>query len=113
MAAVHSLTKFEFVKVAQNQLLVVVPEKIGAMQKLIMQNCPATYCEIEVEVICSHWIPHHLTKSQKDARVDWCTQMRKKHNGGDSRDVYKYKIVEGDESWIYAYELERKQQSSM
>ena len=37
--------------------------------------------------------------------------MLNKYNRGASKDVYK--IVTGDESWIYAYEPERKQQSTV
>lgn len=109
---------------------VTVPENIDAVQKLIMQDRHVTYCEIEaalgisstsihkilhdhlaVKKVCSRWIPHNLTKAQKDARVDWCKRMIKKYNGGASKDVYK--IVTGDESWIYAYEPETKQQSTV
>ena len=105
-------------------------ENIDAVQELIMQDRHVTYCEIEttlgisstsiykilhdhlaVKKVCSRWISHNLTKSQKDARVDWCKQMLKKYNGGASKDVYK--IVTGDESWIYAYEPETKQQSTV
>ena len=63
---------------------------INAVQKLIMQDRHVTYCEIEatlgisstsiykilhghlaVKKIYSRWIPHNLTKAQKDKRVDW------------------------------------------
>ena len=37
--------------------------------------------------------------------------MLGKYNSGASKDVYK--IVTGDESWIYAYESETKQQSTV
>ena len=33
---------------------------------------------LAVKKICSRWIPHNLTKAQKDARVDWCKQILKK-----------------------------------
>ena len=76
---------------------VVGPENINPVQKLIIQDCHVTYCEIElilsisstsiykilhehlaVEKICSHWIPHNLPKAQKVARVDWCKQILKR-----------------------------------
>ena len=109
---------------------VVVQENIDAVQNLILEDRHVTYCEIEATIgisstsihkilhdhlavrkVCSRWIPHNLTKTQKDARVDWCKQMLNKFNRGASKDVYK--IVTGDESWIYAYEPERKQQSTV
>ena len=90
-----------------------------------MQDRHVTYCEIEAtlgisstsiyEILLEHlavkksfsrWIPHNFPKAQKDARVDWCKQMLKKYDVSASKDVYK--IVTGDESWIYAYELESK-----
>ena len=30
---------------------------------------------LAVKKICSRWIPHNLTKAQKDARVAWCKQI--------------------------------------
>ena len=102
---------------------VVVPENIDAVRELIMQDRHVTYREIEaslgisstsihsilhghlaVKKVCSRWIPHNLTVAQKKARVDWCKEILKKYNRGVSKDVYK--IVTGDESWIYAYEPE-------
>ena len=49
--------------------------------------------------------------AQKKVRVDWCKEMLEKYDGGASKDVYK--IVTGDESRIYAYEPETKQQSAV
>lgn len=107
---------------------VVVPENIDAVRELIMQDRHVTYREIEaslgisstsihsilhghlaVKKVCSRWIPHNLTVAQKKARVDWCKEILKKYNRGVSKDVYK--IVTGDESWIYAYEPETKQKT--
>ena len=104
----------------------VVPENIDAVRELIMQDRHVTHRDIEaslgisstsvhsilhghlaVKKVCSRWIPHNLTVAQKKARVDWCKEILKKYNRGVSKDVYK--IVTGDESWIYAYEPETKQ----
>ena len=109
---------------------VVLPETIDAVRELIKQYRHVTYREIEeslgismtsinkilhehlaVKEICSRWIPHNLTNAQKIARVDWCKEILKKYDRGASKDVYK--IVTDDESWIYAYELETKQQSTV
>ncbi|GFU40787.1 putative mariner transposase [Nephila pilipes] len=109
---------------------VVVPEKINAVRELIKQDRHVTYREIEasldismtsinkilhehlsVKKICSRWIPHNLTNAQKKARVDWCKEMLEKYIQGTSKAVYN--IYTGDESWIYAYELETKQQSTV
>lgn len=108
----------------------VVPENIDAVQRLIMEDRHVTYCEIAstlgismrsintilhehlaVTKLCSRWIPHNLTSAQKEARVDWCKKMLKRFKHGSSNAVYN--IVTGDESWIYAYEPETKQQSTV
>lgn len=108
----------------------VSPENIDAVRELIKQDRHVTYLEIQaclnisstsvhsilhdhlaVRKVCSRWIPHNLTIAQKKARVDWCKEILKKFNRGASKDVYK--IVTGDESWIYAYEPETKQQSTV
>ncbi|XP_055316153.1 histone-lysine N-methyltransferase SETMAR-like [Sitodiplosis mosellana] len=108
----------------------VVPENIDAVRELIMLDRHVTYREIEaslgismksigrilhdhlaVKKICSRWIPHNLTNAQKKARVDWSKEMLKKYNRGGSNAVYNIYTV--DESWIYAYEPETKQQSTV
>jgi [histone H3]-lysine36 N-dimethyltransferase SETMAR len=108
----------------------VLPETIDAVRVMIMEDRHITYREIEssldismtsinkilhdhlaVKKICSRWIPHNLTKAQKERRVDWCKEMLKKFDRGASKAVYN--IYTGDESWIYAYEPETKQQSTV
>ena len=60
---------------------------------------------------CSHWIPHNMSIAQKKAHVDWWKEMLLKYDRGVSKHVYD--IVTGDESWIYAYKSESKQQSTV
>lgn len=109
---------------------VVVQQNIDAVRQLVMQDRHVTYREIEaslgismtsihailhehliVKKICSRWIPHNLSVDQKQARVDWCKKMIKKYNRGTSKAVYN--IYTGDETWIYAYDPETKQQSTV
>ena len=112
------------------QKSVVVPKNIDAVRELILQDRHVTYHEKEaslgisgtsihsilhkhltVKKICSRWIPHNLSITQKKARVDWSKEMLKKYDRGASKHVYD--IVTGGESWIYAYEPESKQQSTV
>ena len=98
---------------------VVVPETIGAVRQLILEDHHVTYHEIEatlgisgtsihsilhehltVKKIYSRWIPHNLSIT----RVDWSKVMLQKYDRGASK--YIYDIKTGDESWIYAYEPE-------
>ncbi|KYQ57078.1 hypothetical protein ALC60_04066, partial [Trachymyrmex zeteki] len=39
----------------------------------------ALHDHLAVKKVCSRWIPHNLTKSQKDAHVDWCKQVVRTH----------------------------------
>lgn len=108
----------------------VTPENIATVRQMIRENPRITYDDIEaalnisrtrVEKIlhehlgvtkrCARWIPHNLTVDQKAARVEWCNKMLQKFNNGLSKHVYD--IVTGDETWIYCYEPERKQQSTV
>ena len=43
--------------------------------------------------------------------VEWCTEILKRFNNGDSRRVSD--IVTGDETWIYPVDPETKRQSSV
>ena len=60
--------------------------------------------------ISARWIPHLLSPEQKDARVKWCRQMLRRFNEGRSNEVTE--IVTGDETWVYSFEPESKQQSA-
>ena len=109
---------------------VVIPRNIDAVRNMIKEDRHVTYRQLEaslgiskttiqsilhehlgVRKICSRWIPHNLTEAQKKGRVDWCQEMLQKFEGGRSKSVYN--IVTGDETWIYAYEPESKQQSTV
>ena len=54
---------------------------------------------------------HNFTEAQKQVRVKWSKEMLKKFNRGRSNLVYN--IVTGDETSIYSYEPESKQQSTV
>jgi len=108
----------------------VTPENIDNVRTMIKADRHVTYCEIRaslgigmsqihsilhdnlaVKKLCSRWIPHNLTKAQKDARVAWSKATLKRFNGGASNLVWN--IVTGDETWIYNYDPETKQQSTV
>lgn len=108
----------------------VVQENIRAVEQLIRKSRNITHREIEEELgigsaavdsilhehlgvrkLASRWIPHLLTDEQKEQRVDWCRFMIEKFEGGRSKRVAE--IVTGDETWIYSYNPETKQQSTV
>ena len=53
----------------------------------------------------------NMSIAQKKTRSNWSKEMLQKYDRGASKRVYD--IVIGDESWIYAYEPESKQQSTV
>jgi histone-lysine N-methyltransferase SETMAR len=64
-----------------------------------------------VRKLASRWIPHSLSDEQKKQRVKWCRFMLKTFEEGRSKRVAE--IVTGDETWIYSYDPETKQQSTV
>lgn len=66
---------------------------------------------LHIRKLASRWVPHLLTPEQKQARVDWAEFMLKKFDKGRSKLVSQ--IITGDETWIYNYDPETKQQSTV
>jgi histone-lysine N-methyltransferase SETMAR len=106
------------------------PENIDRVRQLIKDHRNITKRELEealgvgsgtvetilhdhlgVRKIASRWIPHLLSNEQKQLRVDWCRFMLNKFDHGRSRRVWD--IVAGDETRIYSYDPETKQQSTV
>ena len=61
--------------------------------------------------MCSRWVPHKLTETEKEGRVTWCHHMIERFSGGKSKRVSD--IVIGDETWQYQYNPETKLQSTV
>ena len=70
-----------------------------------------SYDSLGVRKRCTRWVPNNLSEEQKQDRVDWCTHMLRKIDGGWSPRVWD--IVTGDETWVYQYDPETKQQSAV
>jgi hypothetical protein len=56
-------------------------------------------------------VPHFLTEAQKQNHIDYCLEMLKAFDGGESKCVYD--IITGDESWFYYYDPELTHQSQV
>ena len=50
------------------------------------------------------WVPHFLTQENKNSRLDICLNLRNKQY----RKSFLWKIVTGDEKWIYLDNPKRK-----
>ena len=57
---------------------------------------------------CGKFVPRHLTNEQKQHRRETCENMLEMVS--DESEWFK-KIITGDETWVYAYDPETKQQS--
>ncbi|KAI6648784.1 hypothetical protein LOD99_7047 [Oopsacas minuta] len=74
----------------------------GAVHTVLHQS-------LQLRKLCARWIPHQLHPEQKQNRVKWCHEMLTKFKNGTLRDISK--IITDDETWIYHYDPETKQQS--
>ena len=59
---------------------------------------------------CVRWVPQQLTEEQRRGR-EWCLHMLRKFDRGRSERVWD--IVTGNETFVYRYDPETKQQSSV
>ena len=108
----------------------VTPEDVPRVESLIKKDPNMTNVEIQdimkissgsltciphdslgVRRRCTRWVPNNLSEEQKQDRVDWCTHMLRKFDGGRSPRVWD--IVTGHETWVYQYDPETKQQSAV
>ena len=107
--------------------MTVTPESVSRVESLIKKDPKMTYAEIQdiikissgsLIVILHDFLgvrkryagrmPHNLSEEQKRGRVDWCTHMLRKFDGG--RFSHVWGIVTGDKSWVYQFDPETKQQ---
>ena len=108
----------------------VTPENVLRVESLIKKDPKMTYTEIQdiikissgsltrilddclsVRKCCARWAPHNPSEEQKRRRVDWCTHKLRTSDRGRSPRVWD--IVTGDETWVYQYDPDTKQQSAV
>lgn len=108
-------------------ITVMTDENVNFVRKLVESDPRITYERIEEETgltaptissilhehlkmskVCARWVPHFITDEQKQARVKFCKDMLKRFDNGRSPEVFR--IVTGDETWVYCYEPLKKQQ---
>ena len=111
-------------------LSAVTEENVQAVERMIKEDARITCREIQatlgigsstvnkilhehldVRKRCSRWVPHALNEDQKRGRVEWCLSMMERFDGGRSKSTWR--IVSGDETWVYQFDPETKQQSSV
>jgi len=62
-----------------------------------------------MRLISARFVPRPLSDDQKALRVSVCRELKQ-----EARDDPNFisSIITGDETWVYGYDLEAKQQSS-
>ena len=103
-------------------------EMVDTVRSIIEDDPHATYEQIECSLgihppaiysilhdhlnlrkICARWVPHQLTKDQKQLRVQFCQESLRRFDGGRSQRVFD--LITGDESWFHHYDPATKEQS--
>ena len=62
--------------------------------------------KLNFKKICARWIPHILTKEQKNERLQKCQKLLKMYNKMGHRQLSE--LVTGDETWVHFFQPERK-----
>lgn len=75
----------------------------GSVYKILTQH-------LGMRKISARWVPHMLSKNEKDRRMDNCRQLLRRYDS--EQDSMLNRIVAIDETWIRSFEPELKRQSS-
>ena len=66
-------------------------------------------CDLNMYHVAAKFVPRLLTPEQKEHRVAICEELRQRALDDPS---FMSRVITGDESWVYGYDPETKQQSS-
>ena len=59
--------------------------------------------------VAAKFVPRILTADHKQQRVNFCTELRQLSSDDET---FLSRVITSDESWVYGYDRETKQQSS-
>jgi len=65
-------------------------------------------CDLNMDRVAANFVPRFLTPEQKEHRVAICQKLRQRAVDDPS---FMSRVITGDESWVYGYDPETKQQS--
>jgi len=74
----------------------------GTCQQVLME-------ELGMHCVAAKFVPRNLTADQKQQCVNVCTELRQLTSDDET---FLSRVITGDESWVYVYDPETKQQSS-
>jgi len=62
--------------------------------------------DLDMRKMCAKMVPRELTEEQKQRKVTICRELL------DRQDDILGRVITGDETWVYQYDPETKQQSA-
>ncbi|CAK9805507.1 Protein GVQW3 [Anthophora plagiata] len=65
--------------------------------------------KLNMHRVAAKFVPRLMTEEQKEHRVNVCQELLGK---ADNDETFIQRIITGDESWVYGYDIETKVQSS-
>ncbi|XP_053389318.1 protein GVQW3-like [Mercenaria mercenaria] len=66
---------------------------------------------LNLRIVCAGWITHLLTPEQKRERAEKASGLLVKYNNKESRRIKE--IVTGDETWLYVFEPDNKENNKI
>ena len=104
------------------------PKNVETIRRLVHEDCRRTIkdiaaivnvsyrtvqtiltCDLKMHCVAATFIPRLLMPEQKEHRVAVCQELRQCAIDDPS---FMSRVITGDESWVYGYDPETKQQSS-
>lgn len=104
------------------------PETVHEVERIVLEDRRTTICEIadQLEIsfgsvqsiltsnlgmhrVAAKFMPRLLTSDQKQFRVEVCQDLLQQSRADPT---FLSKLITGDETWVYGYDPETKQQSS-
>jgi hypothetical protein len=65
--------------------------------------------KLEMRFVVSKFVPRLLTQDQRDSHIDVCQELLDRASEDEN---FLKRIITGDETWVYGYDVEEKMQSS-
>ena len=88
-------------RITIKEIAAIVNVSYGTVQTILTRD-------MNMHRIAAKFVPRLLTPEQKEHRVEICEELRQRALDDPS---FMWRVITGDESWVYGYDPESKQQS--
>ncbi len=86
----------------QRQIAAVMGFSQSTVQRIIRND-------LQMTRVCSHWVPHFLTREQLDLRIQISTRILARY---EQDPEFLNRVITCDETWVYHFDPTTKQESS-